>query len=334
MPAQATIVYQQVTRDAQVALEEFKTDFLNAYQFDDGEQWAQELGLTIQTSALKVTLPVPISAAGYTKDLGDFTYRRLSEKHFSFVPEIWKDGFAEFAHVVEAPDFLGWQQEPRNMAAAAANLHQQLISNQLESSSFAGPTLSEFDGLTFFHASHPYHLNDSSVGMFANQFTGAGTDLTPLNVGKARQRFRQILGPNGYPLGIRLKGILVPAGLEETMKRIANQDLVPWASVTGQSGSQGQSSGSLAFGAVNNIYKGTQYWVSDHLANQSKWYAIGEKVGMYPWAVVGRGTPETLMLDKQSALYEREGKIGMRSQLQTLGALCFPHLIQQYDGTA
>jgi phage major head subunit gpT-like protein len=171
---------------------------------------------------------VPISAAGYVKDLGDFTYRRLSEKSFSFVPEIWKDGFAEFAHVVEAPDFIGWQQEPRNMAAAAANLHQQLISAQLELNSFTGPaSTTTIDGVNFFASTHPFHLNDSTVGTFSNNFTGAGTDLTPANVGKARQRFRQILGPNGLPLGIRLKGILVPAGLEETMKRIAQQDSCP-----------------------------------------------------------------------------------------------------------
>jgi hypothetical protein len=326
MPAAATIVYQQVTRDAQVALEEFKTDFLSAFQFDDGEQWAEELGLNIQTSALKVTLPVPISAAGYVKDLGDFTYRRLSEKSFSFVPEIWKDGFAEFAHVVESPDFIGWQQEPRNMAAAAANLHQLLISAQLE----ANPSAGMIDTLGFFQTSalHPFHLNDDSVGKFANSFTGAGTSLTAANVGLARQRFRQILGPNGLPLGVRLKGILVPAGLEETMKRIAQQDLVPWAGV-----SSSTTAGTAPFGAVNNIYKGTQYWVSDHLVDQNKWYAIGEKVGMYPWAIVNRGAPDVLMLDKTSALYEREGKIGMRAQLQTLGALCFPHLVQQYAGT-
>jgi hypothetical protein len=104
---------------------------------------------------------------------------------------------------------------------------------------------------------------------------------------------------------------------------------VPWSGV-----SSSTVAGTQPFGPVNNIYKGTQYWVSDHLVDQTKWYAIGEKVGMYPWAVVNRGTPDVLMLDKTSALYEREGKIGMRAQLQTTGALCFPHLIQHYDGTA
>jgi phage major head subunit gpT-like protein len=324
--------YNYVSRDAQVALEEFKQDFMSAYMVDSAEQWAEELGLTIQTDVLKVTLPIPTSAAGYVERKGDRRFRKLSEKHFTFSPRIWQDGFHEFANIVEAPDFIGFQQEPAVMAAAAAQLRNELISAQLE----ANPTMTGFDDLAFFIASatkHPYNLLDSSVGGFYNSFTGA-TLLTPENIGLARQRFRQIKGPNGKPLGVKFKGVLIPPALEETMKRIAQQDLVPWAGVASMTGSQGQSSGSTAFGSVNNIYKGTQYWVSDQLTSDIVWYAIGEKPGMYPWSVLNKGAPEVLVLDKTSAMYERESKIGMAAELQTSGNLCFPHLMQKYAGTA
>lgn len=312
------IQYNYVSRDAQVQLEEFRADFQGAFIQDDSEQWARELGLEIQTTALKVTLPVPISAAGYVERKGDRVYRRLSERHFSFSPRIWQDGFSEFAEIVEAPDFLGFQQEPANMAAAAGQLINELVSAQLE----ANPTLTEWDNLTYFNDAHPCHVvRGTSSGTFDNDITGAGTDLTPLNIGIARQNFRKIKGPNKKPAGIRFWGVLIPPALEEQALRIRQQDTIVQAVGT-------------SFGSVTNIYKGLNYRVSDQLTNDLKWYGIGIKRGMYPWAVINRGAPESQVLDKNSAMYEREEKIGFHSKLQADAALCFPQLMQRWAGTA
>jgi hypothetical protein len=326
------LVYNYVSRDAQVALEEFKQDFLSAFMFDPSQQWAEEVGLTIQTDVLKVTLPIPISAAQYVQRRGDRVYRRLSEKHFTFSPAVWTDGFAENAEIVEAPDFIGWQQEPANMASAAANLRNKLIADLIESNTFTGPTMTGFDDLSFFIASgtkHPYNILDPSLGGFYNKFTGA-TLLTPENIGLARQRFAQLKAPNGIdPLGVEFAGVLVPPALEETMKRIAQQDLVPWTGVISTT-----SASSQPFGAVNNIYKGTDYWVGRHLTDDVKWYAIGRKKGMYPWAIVNKGAPQIYVQDKTSALFSTTGQVGLFAELQTTGAMCFPHLVQAYAGTS
>lgn len=324
------IVYNYVSRDAQVALEEFKQDFMSAFMFNSAEQWAEEIGLTIQTDNLKVTLPIPLSAAKYIQRVGDRVYRRLSEKSFTFSPAVWTDGFAENAEVVEAPEFIGWQQEPANMAAAAATLRNRLVANQIESNSFAGP-VSTLDALNFFISSgtkHPYNPLDPSLGGFFNAFTGSGTDLNPLTIGLARQRFAQILAPNGLdPLGVEFEGVLIPAALEEVAKRIAQQDTVPWGGVSSQ------TSVSIPFGAVNNIYKGLKYWVGRHLTDPAKWYAVGKKPGMYPWAVINKGTPQFYPQDKTSALFATTGQIGAFAELQTTGGMCFHHCLQQYAGT-
>lgn len=310
--------YNYVSRDAQVALEEFRAEFMTAFMMDTGEQWAREVGLEIQTQNLKVTLPVPLSAPGYIERKGDRVYRRLSERSFSFTPRIWQDGFKEHIEIVEAPEFIGFQAEPANMAAAATQLINELVSAQLE----ANPTL-VWDGLTVFNASHPYHLLDSSVGTFSNDITGAGTTLTIANIQKARQNFRSIKGPNGKPLGVRFAGILVPPALEEQARQIAQSPVLAQAGIN-------QSS---VFGAVPNIYTGLRYWVSDQLTSSSVWYAIGQKTGMYPWAVVNRGAPESFVLGKTSALFEREDMVGFYSKLQADAALCFPQLLQRFAGT-
>lgn len=307
------IQYNYVSRDAQTQLEEFRADFNAAFMTDPAEQWASNLGLAIETRALKVTLPIPLSAAGYVERFGDRIYRRLSETSFSFTPRIWQDGFAEFIEIVEAPDFIGFQQEPANMASAASQLMNELVTAQLE----ANPT--GFDGVDFFSGSHPYNVLDASIGTYDNDVTGAGTNLTAANIGLARKGFREIKGPNGKPLGVRLLGILVPPALEETMRQIAEARVIVQSSTVG---------------AVDNIYVGTKYWVSDQLDSDTEWYAIGQKRGMYPWATVSRGAPETMVLGRDSALFERENKVGFHSTLQAEAALAFPQLVQRWAGTA
>lgn len=309
----ATIIYNFVSRDAQVALEEFRTEFNGAFMQDTSEQWATELGLEIVTNALKVTLPVPISAAGYRKRSGDRVYRKLSERSFSFTTQVWEDGFAERVEIIEAPEFIGWQQEPANMAVAASNLKNEIISAKLEENPEA------WDEKLFFADDHPVNLLQPNKGSFDNNITGAGTNLTGPNIGRARANFRKIKGPNGKPLGVRFLGIVIPPTLEETAREIANASVVV-------------ANGNV--GATDNMYKGLKFWVSDQLTNDNVWYPIGAKQGMYPWAITTRGAPETLVLGRDSAMFEREGKVGFNSTLQTDGALAFPQLVQRWAGTA
>lgn len=312
------IVYNYVSRDAQVHLEEFRSEFQAAFMMDTTEQWARETGLTIQTTNLKVTLPIPLSAAGYVERKGDIIYRRLAERSFSFTPRVWQDGFAEFAEIIEAPDFLGFAVEPANMAAAAAQLPNELVSAAIE----ANPTQASFDNVTFFNTAHPYNLLDTATGTYSNDITGAGTDLTAANIGIARQNFRKINGPNGKPLGVRFKGIIIPPALEEQAARLAQQDTIIQVLGSG-------------FGSVDNVRtKGLKYWVSDQLTNDIKWYPVGEKIGMYPYVTTDRGAPEMLILGKgNSALYETQGKVGAQSKLQVDSALAFPQLMQRWAGT-
>jgi phage major head subunit gpT-like protein len=311
------IIHNYVSADAKRALEQFRADFRAAFMQDTAEQWARDLGVTIKTDALKVTLPVPISAAGYIERKGDRVFRRLAEKSFSFSARMWQDGFAEFAEIVEAPDFIGFGAEPQAMAAAASQLMNEIIAAKLIANA-----VQDFDGKAYFATDHPINVASPSAAagkVFSNLITGTGTNLTAANVGVARKNFRNIKGPNGKPLGVRLKGIAVPPALEETARQISLSGLI----VNGNA-------------AVDNIERGLRYWVVDQLGADSdiKWYPIGEKTGMYPWALVDRGGPKTLVLDKTSAMYEREGKIGLASELEAEGSLCFPQLVQSWAGTA
>ena len=310
--------YNLISSDAQTALTEFSEEFTAALMQSGVEPWAKTLGLYRTSSALKTTYPIPVSAAGYSELKGDLKYRAIFQKSISLVPKTWQDGVAELASVIEAPDFVGWTDQPAAMAAAAESLPNDIIADLL-----AANAVQDFDGKAFFANDHPYNVFDSGAGSFDNDVTGAGTDSTVNNLSIAMQYFRDIKGPNGKPAGFRMTHVLVPASLEGVWKNILEQDMIVQAVGT-------------AFGAVSNRFKGTiKLVVSDELTNDLQWYPLAlSKPGAFPWLVQDQGAPEEIIQDKTDALYKTTLKVGIAYVLRGGGGLALPHTMQRWAGTA
>ena len=100
--------YGLVTRDAQVALNEFSAAFDRALIVAAPDQWATELGFTHVSNSIRSTFPIPLSSARFREALGDDQYRRLYERSLSIKPKDYQDGVEELVRVIEAPDFVGW----------------------------------------------------------------------------------------------------------------------------------------------------------------------------------------------------------------------------------
>jgi len=284
------------------------------------DQWARELGYsrTVANPATKSTFPVPVSAALYAEFKGDVKYRSLFQKSISLISKTWQDGVAELATIVEAPDFVGWADQPAAMAHAAMSLINEIIAGRLEENPLC------WDGVTFFNDAHPVNYFDTDFGVFDNDFTGAGTAPSIANLKLAKQRFRDLKAPNGKPLGLRMTHLLAPSSQEETWKDFLDQDMMI------------QAIGGGSFGAVDNRHKGTvKLVISDELTNQSRWYPLAlNKPGMWPWIVQDSGTPETMIHDKESALYQAQLKVGLASILHGNGEVGLPHPIQRWAGEA
>lgn len=309
------VEFNLVSQDAQRALEEFSQEFTAALTQTGVEQWAKQNGLYRQSSSLKTTYPVPVSAAGYNEFKGDMKYRALFEKSLSLVPKTWQDGVAELASVIEAPDFTGWNEQPAAMAAAADSLANEIVATLLEANGTC------WDGKAFFADDHPVNVFDSSKGSFDNDVAGGGTKAKIDNLVIAMQNFRDIKAPNGKPLGLRMTHVLVPPAQEGTWKNILEQDMII------------QAVGS-AFGAVTNRFKGTiKLIVSDELTDDSQWYPLAlNKPGMFPWIVQDQGAPEEILSDKTSALYQQTLKVGIAYVTRGNGALALPHCVQRWAG--
>lgn len=318
--------YQLVSRDAQRALEEFSEAFAMALAQSPVDQWAKELGFYFTSRALKTTYPIPFSAAGYAEFKGDVKYRTLLEKSLNLIPKTWQDGVAELASVIEAPDFIGWGEEPARIALAGESLLNEIVATLIEANGTIGLYAdTAHSALTFFDDAHPFNIFDDSLGTFNNDFTGAGTDPTVGNLKLAKQRFRELKAPNGKPLGLRMTHVLAPAEQEETWKDILEQDMLIQS-----------FDGGSTFGAVDNRHKGTvKLIVSDELTDASQWYPLAmNKPGLYPWVSQDEGAPEEIRSDKDSEMYKTKLRVGVAYVKRANSALVLPQCMQRWAGTA
>lgn len=314
-----------LSRDAQIALNQFSNAFALALVQPGVEQWAQQLGF-YQSGKFRTTFPIPLSAAGYKEFLGDVKHRNLFEKSLSLTPKTWQDGVSALASVVEAPDFIGWGTEPAAMAAAGMSLNNEIIATLLEANSATdGEGKTRWDGKAFFATDHPYNVAKVSVGTYSNLITGAGTDPTSTNLATAMINFDKMKAPNGKPLGLRMTHVLHPPSQRDKWKKILEQDLIVQAIGTG-----------TQFGAVDNIYKNSVTPVCSYeLTDDSKWYPLAlNKPGMMPWIVQDDGAPEELRHDKTSEFYKNTLKIALAYIRRGNGELALPQCAQSWAGTA
>jgi hypothetical protein len=348
-----SIPFEQISRDAQIALTEFNEAFMLALTQDDEEPWAEELGYPSVSDAPRVRFPIPISETGYKEFTGNIEYKALSEKSLELIPIVWENAISELADVIEAPDFIGWGNKPNDMAKEAVGLSNDLIAKAIIAN---GPTWEKNDGsINFFQSSststpsfsvgdHPYNIFDAARGGFDNDYTGATLPSTQ-NLQVSRTRFRRLLAPNGRILGVRLFAILAPPAQEEIWRNILEQDLIIQALPL--NATQGDGSESTSFGAVSNRHKGSvQLRIIDQLGGSYTspitgatgsdvlWYPLGAKQGMYPWVTHRQTTPEVIIRDKNSDYYKTTRRISMAHILKAQGGLAMPQLLQRWGGTS
>lgn len=307
--------FNLISRDAQDALTEFSTAFDAAYTLAEVTEWAKKIGLTYKTK-FKATFPIPISAAGFRKREGEDKFRDLFEKSFSAIPYEWQDGVRAHHLKLEAPDFIGWGEEPQRMALEARRLSNTMIAAMLESGSGTGPVL-EFDGKTLFADDHPVApVGAASSAVIDNTITGL-TALTVDALETVETRFNGFKGPNGKPMGRKLTHLLVPRSMRLTAEKVIRSDLMYNAAL---------NAGANTNQVSQNLWQGIQIVVADELTTSGVFYAI-DATGPKPWVVVDPGAPEEIVFDKDSDLYKTSGYLAV-SRILTQGyAAALPHSI-------
>lgn len=300
--------YDQVSSSAQIALTEFSTEFSTAL-ISAPMPWAETVGRSRVSSALKTTYPIPLSAAGFKKFLNEPRYRSLAHATVDLIPEMWQDGVAELASAVEAPDFFGWSDEAMSMAAAARALPNNIVATLLA----GGASAVCWDGEFFFDTDHPYNPKKTSLGTYSNLRTSF--DISVANVATLRQDFRKMKAANGESLGLRLTHLLVPPEKENLALEAKSRRYV-------EVGSNGV--------ALDNIYADTfEVVVADELSESGVYYALAmNKPNLSPWVVQRKGSnPEVRTYGKDSEFYRETGKVAVDARQDANGALLMPQCI-------
>ncbi len=314
--------FLQVSGDAKRALEEFSNAFRTALSAADAEAWASQYGFSYSSTAIKTTYPLPVSTAGYKEHTGDIQMRRLFARSLSMQTKEWADGVEEKASKIEAPDFIGWGEEPANIAREGARQPNIICAAMLK----ANPNLSFYkdeelgtdSAIALFSNSHPVNVFDASFGTFDNDHTATAIDSTFMKA--ALTRFRQKKAPNGKPAGRRLTHLLVPAALEEPAKDFLESDLMRLALLE-----VGANTNSL----TNNRYKNiVQLVVSDELEDDDIIYPFDIN-GPKPWIVQTSGAPEEIVFDKNSDYYKQTLKVGVKYILRADVKAALPHAIER-----
>lgn len=320
--------HQVISRDAERALEEFSEEFRNALALAPAEPWAAELGYAHTSDAPRITWPVPLSATGYQEFKGDPKYRQLFHRSISMVSKNWQDGVEALAEVVEAPDFIGWTEEPTRMAEEWARHRNVMVADMLASASYDGPLLDWYrdeengtpSNKRLFAAGHPFNVFNTSLGTFTNYTTCTAEDILSGKIfDDADGHFAGIKGANGRPLGLRVSAVLAPTSRRMLFRRALEKELL----ITAIKGTGGSNVGAVM---DQNMHLGTRVLFADELHSDDYFYIVAQRTGLYPF-VTSVGTPEELIFDKSSEFYKNTLKVRYGVVGKANAAAVLPHCI-------
>jgi phage major head subunit gpT-like protein len=320
-----SVPFNQVSGDAQRALEQFSTEFDAALEVADPTDWST-LGLRNNSTAIKTTYPVPISAAGYVEEKGDMKLRSLYERSMTMKTKRWTDGVAEFADVLEAPDFIGWAGEPARIAREAKRHPCTLVAELLEANAqlsfYRDETLGSTDfALGLFAATHPVNVFDSSLGTFDNDLAAGDIDQDLFET--VFTEFGTRKGANGKPMRLQPTHLICPPNLYQSARKFLESDMMRNSVLEGGVGSQKNTNFN-----TNNLWKGTVTPVQAYeLTATDKIYFVCAGAAAYPWIVQDGGTPEEIRFDKDSDFYKTTLKMGLRYRMLMAAAPALPHAI-------
>lgn len=316
------IPFYTVSRDAQLALTEFSRAFDAAYVTAEPGTWARQFGLVNPSTAIKTTFPLPISAAGYKEKKGETKFRDLYERSLSMTLRTWEDAIAELAERIEAPDFIGWANEPARIAREGARQPNLMVASMLKANPYCDLYSEETDGgrtpstIRLFASNHPVNIFDSTQGSFDNDFAITGIDAT--NIKLVKDYFNSLKAPNGKRAGLQFNTLLIPSALSEQAKDFFESDNLTIAVA---------NAGGAIVGGIptNNRHKGTVNVVEcAELEDDNVCYALDSTSLASPWILQDGGAPEIITFDKNDHLYKTTGKVALAFKLKMAVAAAIP----------
>lgn len=310
-------------------LREFSDAFIEAYALGPQSNWFEAIAHNELSDAPEVVFMVPVHAAGYEEFLGELRYRSLAQRRARVIPRLWQDGVKELEGRVAQASWLGWNLQAQLMADQAMRLPAKTILQLLTANGGAGGYVGLYDTdttpnatYTLFHAAHLNNVVDASKGTFDNTALAGSGGFTSTNVGAWFSHFAGLKAPDGESsLGLRLTHVLVPRQLEVAARNFFASDYLIRAII--------DSGNVAAAGQEQNLYKGlVEVLVSDELTSGTVVYPLAlNKPGMMPFVTVQAPSPEIIVQDKTSHLYQTSLHVGVAALHKVNSGIVFPQTI-------
>jgi len=328
----AKIRFDALPKTLQDRLTEFRDDFISVFSAGIPYVWAEDVANVIETDAPKVRLTLSLDAAGYQEFKDEYNYRELDGRELSLVKKLWNDGVKAKADQLKQSDYLGFAQQPRVLAEYALRLPNKWCAAVLEANPllemYRKPDTGAASTINLFHASHPVNIFKSSLGTFGNTGTanlvGVG-GFTLANVTLWAKHFASILSPSGDSMGLQLTHVGVPRNRMVEANAFFANDLVV------QAIRNAANTDNVGGVMVRNNYNGSVTpVVMDELTNVNDVYPMSltkAASGLLPLGVIIGATPETNILDENSAMYETTRHVAVNAVVEGYAGAMFPHPI-------
>ncbi len=340
------VPYTQQSRTSTRALEDFDERFKGALAVAEPEDlWTSKFGTVVSADSMKTTFPIPLDAAGYKEFKGEIKYRSLYMRAISiFNDKTWQDGVEELAAIVESNEFIGWMNQPANMAREWTRLPNTLVAQVLEANPnlelYRDPDTGVLTVRALFADDHPCNILLSGMGTFDNNRATTAADILNGNFFNDLKTYaRSIKGPNGQPMGFRGDGsvILCNGSRDQLLDEALKLDTVIREIKSDGAIAPPAAVGATTVAAVTqqNRHKGTvSHQVLDELTTASDNYLYvilgGGPVDNVPWVVMQESSPEVIICDKSDAKYKTNLKISYSSHGKCKAAALLPHRIVRY----
>lgn len=335
--------YTVGSRTATRAVEEFRDDFRDALVLAEPELWAADLGLVMVGDFKgQVTFPLPLDAAGYHEFKGEAKFRKLYDRAFSMITKRWQDGVEADSSNLEKDSWIGWADQPAKMALEWKRQPNIVVAAMLEANPvlefYRNPDTGVAGSRALFASDHPYNVLLSALGSFSNDHT---TTVADIRSGKffedAADRYAEVCGPNGQPMGLTLDGgsVLTSLKRNQLFKRALERDTV--VNSISNAGVERADANVVAVALEPNPNKGT---VTRRMAREltsasdNVFFTFGAGLpGAHPFVVLQGASLEESILDKSSEHHTKTGKVAFSSvgELNSMAAL--PHVIKRWTIT-
>lgn len=336
------VPYTAVSRTTADSLRRFDEAFRGALAIAEPDSlWAAQGGLVLSTEGmLQTTFPIPVSAAGYREFKGDIKYRTLYELAINvFNDKTWQDGVEELAKVVEGPNFLGWDQEPANMAREWARLPNTLVAEILEANPnlelYRDPDTKVLTARALFAADHPFNVLEPDFGTFDNDIATTEADiLNGTFFSELKLYAFNMKGPNGKSYGLRAQGgtIYTNGARAELIDEALKQDnVIKVISDGGEITPPTAVATAVAAAVQKNRHLGIMsHVVAEELTDASDDYlyiVLSGNPAAHPWVVMQQSSPEVIIQDKDDAKYKEHLKVSFSSHGEAKAAAMMPQKI-------